>query len=458
MNDNKLHIKFFSDSRDDYDLLVSRMDELDFSGINIKLFEPGNFNIKSDEIIIIQVNNIESEIIRKLIEVQKKTQNQIIFILHENNALVASFLAKNDFLNIFVLPQELKKLIGFLQDIIKKRTYITSIDFSENTETSNSSFENIIGDSSEIKRIIEFSKKASENKKLNILILGETGTGKGLLARAIHKYNNDKKSPFVDIICTAIPENLMESELFGYEKGAFTNAITQKRGLFEVANNGTLFLDEIGDLSFNIQAKLLRVIDRKVIRRLGGINDIPVNSRIISATNRSLELMLNANLFRRDLYHRLNVVSIELPPLRIRTEDILPITYHFIDRFNRMFGKNVKEIDNEFQEFALNYSWPGNIRELKNTIERAILLCEDTKLRLRDFLDFNNVPINLSLDQENSLFFPHLIRIDLNYKKTDMHNLNKLYAKKVLIKMRGNKSKTSKILGISRPKLDSLLK
>jgi len=458
MIDEKINIKFFSETEEDFNLFAYELIHLNYNEINFDLCQPEKFNINNDEIIIVQVNNIESEILKKIIEIRNKVKNQIIFVLHENNALIASFLVKNGFLNIFVFPHELKKLINFLQDTIKKRTYLTSIDFSENTETSNSSFENIIGTSSEIKRIIEFSKKAAENKHLNILILGETGTGKGLLARAIHKYNNDEKSPFVDIVCTAIPENLMESELFGYEKGAFTNAITQKIGLFEVANNGTLFLDEIGDLSFNIQVKLLRVIDRKVIRRLGGINDIPVNSRIISATNRSLELMLNANLFRRDLYHRLNVVSIELPPLRMRTEDILPITYHFIDRFNRMFGKNVKEIDNEFQEFALNYSWPGNIRELKNTIERAILLCEDAKLRLRDFLDFNNVPINLSLVQENSLFFPHLIRIDLNYKKTDMFNLNKLYAKKVLIKMRGNKSKTSKILGISRPKLDSLLK
>ena len=221
----------------------------------------------------------------------------------------------------------------------------------------------------------------------------------------------------------------MESELFGYEKGAFTNAINQKIGLFEAANNGTLFLDEIGDLSLNIQTKLLRVIDRKIIREWC-LNDIPVNSRIISATNRELELMIEANMFRRDLYHRLNVVSIELPPLRLRTEDIIPLAYHFIDHFNRIFGKQVKEIDNDFKEFALNYSWPGNIREFKNTIERAILLCEDKKLRLKDFLDFNNVPNNLSLYQEDSLFFPHLIRIDLNYKEIDIHGLSKLYVKK----------------------------
>ena len=269
---------------------------------------------------------------------------------------------------------------------------------------------------------------------LNILILGETGTGKGLLARAIHKYSNEKSSPFIDIICSAIPENLMESELFGYEKGAFTNAINQKIGLFEAANNGTLFLDEIGDLSLNIQTKLLRVIDRRLIRRLGGLNDLPVNSRIISATNRNLELLIEVKLFRRDLYHRLDVISIELPPLRYRSEDILPLAYHFIDKFNHIFGKQVKDLDNDFREFAQNYSWPGNIRELKNTIERSILLCEDSKLKLRDFLEFNNVTSNLSLLQENSQLFPHLIRIDVDYKKNNINNLIKIYAKEVFLK------------------------
>jgi transcriptional regulator with PAS, ATPase and Fis domain len=458
MIDEKLNIKFFSESKEDYDLLTEEVNKLNNGGINFNLFPPENFVVYDNEILIIQLKSFESEILKKITQSNKKIKNRIIFIIHENNALIASNLIKNGFLDIFVLPQEIKKLISFLNKIIKERTYLTSVDFSENTERSDNSFSDIIGTSSEIKKIIEFSKKVSDNKKLNILILGETGTGKGLLARSIHNYSSEKNSPFVDIVCTAIPENLMESELFGYEKGAFTSAINQKIGLFEAANNGTLFLDEIGDLSINIQTKLLRVIDRKIIRRLGGLNDMPVNSRIISATNRELELMIEANMFRRDLYHRLNVVSIELPPLRLRTEDIIPLAYHFIDHFNRIFGKQVKEIDDEFKEFALNYSWPGNIREFRNTIERAILLCEDKKLRLRDFLDFNNVPSNLSLYQENSLFFPHLIRIDLNYKEIDIHGLSKLYAKKVLIKMRGNKSKTSKILGISRPKLDALLK
>ena len=455
---SKINIQFFSETMDEYNLLINELRNSNGSEINFNLSPLKNFIVKDDEIIIIKLKSIESEILKKLAENRKSIKNQIIFVVNENNALAASYLAKIGFMNIFVFPQEITRLINFLKDIIKKRTYLTSIDFSENTEKFDNSFNDIIGTSPEIKKIIEFSKKAAENKHLNILILGETGTGKGLLARSIHNYMSDKKSSFIDIVCTAIPENLMESELFGYEKGAFTNALNQKIGLFEAANNGTLFLDEIGDLSINIQTKLLRVIDRKVIRRLGGLIDIPVNSRIISATNRELEPMIEAKMFRRDLYHRLNVVSVELPPLRFRTEDIIPLAFYFIDHFNRTFGKDVKEIDNDFKEFALNYSWPGNIREFKNTIERAILLCEDKKLRLKDFLDFNNVPLNLSLYQENSLFFPHLIRIDLNYKETDIHDLSKLYAKKVLTKMRGNKSKTSKILGISRPKLDSLLK
>ena len=454
----KVNIKFFSDSDEDYNLLVYEFTNLNFNKINFYLNKQENFNINSNEIIVIQINNIESEILKKLLEIRKKIKNQIIFILHENDALIASLLVKNDYLNIFVLPQEIKRLVDFLQNIIKNRTYITSIDFNENSESFSNNFEDIISCSVELKKIIEYAKKAAENKLLNILILGETGTGKGLLARAIHKYSNEKSSPFIDIICSAIPENLMESELFGYEKGAFTNAINQKIGLFEAANNGTLFLDEIGDLSLNIQTKLLRVIDRRLIRRLGGLNDLPVNSRIISATNRNLELLIEVKLFRRDLYHRLDVISIELPPLRYRTEDILPLVYHFIDKFNRIFGKQVKDLDNDFREFAQNYSWPGNIRELKNTIERSILLCEDSKLKLRDFLEFNNVKSNISLLQENSQLFPHLVRIDVDYKKNSMNKLIKIYAKEVLLKMGGNKSKTSKILNISRPKLNSLLK
>ena len=160
-------------------------------------------------------------------------------------------------------------------------------------------------------------------------------------------------------VCTAIPENLLESELFGYEAGAFTDARTRKVGLFELAEKGTLFLDEIGDLSFNIQTKLLRAVEKKIIKRLGGVVDIPVNARIISATNRDLESMVDRNLFRRDLFHRLNVVSIEIPPLRERGEDIIFLANHFIEEFNQQFDKSIKKLDKDLQHLLMGYSWPG---------------------------------------------------------------------------------------------------
>ena len=225
---DKVNIKFFSESLREYNLLVNGFNYSELNEINFNLSPLKNFIIDDDEIIIIKLNSTESEILKKLSENRKTIKNQIIFVLNENNALTASYLVKMGFVNIFVLPQELERLINFLKDIIKKRTYLTSVDFSENTEKFDNSFNDIIGSSAEIKKIIEFAKKTAENKHINILILGETGTGKGLLARSIHNFMNEKKSPFIDIVCTAIPENLMESELFGYEKGAFTNALNQK--------------------------------------------------------------------------------------------------------------------------------------------------------------------------------------------------------------------------------------
>jgi transcriptional regulator with PAS, ATPase and Fis domain len=191
---------------------------------------------------------------------------------------------------------------------------------------------------------LELSKKIADKKDINVLILGETGTGKGLLAKAIHKYAFGESSPFVDIICTSIPEALLESELFGYEPGAFTSAKNQKQGLFELADKGTLFLDEIGDLSITIQSKLLRTIEKKIIRRLGGVKDIPISARIISATNKDLAIQLENNLFRRDLFHRLNTVTIELPALRDRGDDVLILADHFIAHFNKIFNKNITKM------------------------------------------------------------------------------------------------------------------
>jgi transcriptional regulator with PAS, ATPase and Fis domain len=290
------------------------------------------------------------------------------------------------------------------------------------------------------------------------LLLGETGAGKGLFAKAIHNYSHSRDESFVDIVCTAIPENLLESELFGYEAGAFTSARTRKLGLFELAGKGTLFLDEIGDMSFGLQAKLLRAIEKKVIKRLGGVVDIPVEAKIISATNKNIAQMVEDGFFRRDLFHRLNVVTIEIPPLRDRGEDIILLANHFIENFNKDFNKTVKKISKELTHFFLGYPWPGNVRELKNAIERSILLSETGELNLKDFSALiNTVPVNTIQYDSQSEIPNNIIRMDLNYGTTDLKKLSKYYAAQILQKVGGNKSQAAKLLGVSRPKLDSLL-
>jgi DNA-binding NtrC family response regulator len=218
-------------------------------------------------------------------------------------------------------------------------------------------------------------------------------------------------------------------------------------------------LDEIGDLSNNIQKKLLRAIEKKVIKRLGGVTDIPVNARMISATNRDLESMVQKNQFRRDLFHRLNVVTIEIPPLKERPEDIILLTNHFVEEFNRQFEKNIKRVDKDVQHFLKGYPWPGNVRELRNAIERAVLLSDNNKLELSDFTNLiRNVPIEFQDKIFEEDASPHLIRMDVNYGSTDLRKLQKHYAREVLKKLGGNKTQTARLLGVSRPKLDTLLK
>ena len=210
---------------------------------------------------------------------------------------------------------------------------------------------------------------------------GESGTGKDLIAKAIHYESAREGKAFVAINCSAIPETLMEAELFGHEKGAFTDAKQLKKGLFEVADGGTLFLDEIGELSPLLQAKLLRVLEDQVIRRVGGVRDMQVDVRVIAASNRDLEKAVREGQFRQDLYYRLAIIAIFIPPLRDRKEDVLPLVDFFIDRYNRRFKKSVTGITDDTRQLLLSHNWPGNIRELKNSIERAMILEDEHKLR-----------------------------------------------------------------------------
>jgi DNA-binding NtrC family response regulator len=242
-------------------------------------------------------------------------------------------------------------------------------------------YHDVIGESQRMQDLMAFVNKVASSEATTILIQGESGTGKDLITRAIHFESRRKDKPLIVINCSAIPETLMESELFGYEKGAFTDAKATKKGLFEQADGGTLFLDEIGELSGLLQAKLLRVLEEQVIRRVGGVRDQEVDVRVIAASNRDLEKAVREGGFRQDLYYRLAIISLFIPPLRERREDVLPLVQYYLDRYNRRFRKNVKGITAETRELLTKYDWPGNVRELKNAIERAMILEDDDMLR-----------------------------------------------------------------------------
>ncbi len=244
----------------------------------------------------------------------------------------------------------------------------------------------IVGQSASMKQVIDTVKKVSPTNA-TVLILGESGTGKELIARAIHYNSPRKKAPFTALNCASIPENLLESELFGYEPGAFTGASTRKKGLIEETQGGTLFLDEIGDMPISLQAKLLRVLQDGEIRRLGGKDSFRVDIRIIAATNRDLEEMIKEGTFREDLYYRLRVVTIKIPPLRERREDIPILCEHFLKKYNQEFGKRLKGISEEALKALTDYSWPGNIRQLQSVIERAVILSDGERLELDDIRD-----------------------------------------------------------------------
>lgn len=242
--------------------------------------------------------------------------------------------------------------------------------------------ERIIGDSPAMLTVKELLKKVATSPASTVLLTGESGTGKDLAAKAIHYASHRAARPFMNITCSALTETLLESELFGHERGAFTDARQQKRGLLESADGGTVFLDEIGEMASNLQAKLLRVLEEKTFKRVGGASDIRVDVRIIAATNRNLEERVRDGVFREDLYYRLNVLPVKLPPLRDRADDIPVLVKFFIDGFNREFRKKVLGVEPEVLDALQHYAWPGNVRELRNAVERAVLLAETEVLTL----------------------------------------------------------------------------
>jgi len=302
------------------------------------------------------------------------------------------------------------------------------------------SFENIVSKNEKMQNIFDVIKKVAQYKS-TVLISGESGTGKELVARALH-YNGERSpNPFIPVNCGAIPENLLESELFGHAKGAFTDAIRTKKGLFEEADGGTLFLDEIGELPGQLQVKLLRVLQEGEIRRIGELKPIQIDVRIVAATVKDLAKEVNEGRFREDLFYRLNVLPIHIPPLRERKEDIPLLIHHFIQKFDQAMNKNVTDIDHKALEGLMNYKWYGNVRELENTIERAIVLTD------KNIIELENLPIEIQNFKEEFQLEP-LADEEYSIKKASK-SLEINLIKKALKKTKGNHTHSARLLEIS---------
>jgi two-component system, NtrC family, response regulator AtoC len=312
-------------------------------------------------------------------------------------------------------------------------------------ETQRFGVSSIVGESPASVRIRHLARKVADSNATTILLLGESGTGKDVLARAIHYESNRVDMPFMNITCTALPETLLDSELFGYEKGAFTDAKEQKKGLFELADGGTVFLDEIGDMTPALQAKLLRVLEEKSFKRIGGRIDIAIDVRIIAATNRDLEKAIHTETFRPDLFYRLSTVPIVLPPLRHREEDIPALAKHFLEQFGREHGHSFKEIPEDTVDKLCAYNWPGNIRELRNVIERAVLFSSGNTIAAEDVLLGRSVLGAAAEDNEYLVQLPK--------KGCCLTDIERDLLRQALDRTQWNQTQAGRLLGLTRDQI-----
>jgi DNA-binding NtrC family response regulator len=309
------------------------------------------------------------------------------------------------------------------------------------------SFDSMIGDSPAMNDVKELARKVAQSPGSTVLITGESGTGKDLVAKVIHYGSSRSPRPFLNITCSALPDTLLESELFGHERGAFTDARQQKRGLFEQADQGTVFLDEIGEMAPTLQAKLLRVLEEKTFRRLGSTADVKVDVRVIAATNRDLEQQVRDGKFRDDLYYRLNVLRIAMPALRDRGRDVIMLANHYVRVFSQEFRKPVAGISPDAESVLLAYGWPGNVRELRNMIERAVLLAESGTLGVADFETLGGRQL------ETPANAAPLTAIQLPPQGLHLDDVEKQLIALALDRTRGNQTKAAALLGLHRDQI-----
>jgi DNA-binding NtrC family response regulator len=367
------------------------------------------------------------------------------------NAVEAIKLGAYDYIT---KPFDMDRLLKVVEHVETKFSLKKEIDVLRNELKKFSSYYDFIGISDKIQPIFALVQKVSPID-CNVLIQGESGTGKGLLAHAIHFGSPRSEYPFVVVDCAALTESLLESELFGYMKGAFTGAYADKEGYFKIADKGTIFLDEISELSTSLQGKLLRMAQDHEIIPVGGTKSFKINTRIVAATNKNLEQLVKEGKFREDLFFRINVVKIDIPPLRERKEDILPLTHFFLDKFKKRFDKNNLSIDQEVLAFFQQYEWPGNVRELENAVQQMVITADQQRVTINDLPDKIRC-IRPVQDMEE-----HGDLLQMNFaeaRKSYLDNFTREYLLDALRCYQGNISKTAKEIKVQRPSLQRMVK
>ncbi|NQT79976.1 MAG: sigma-54-dependent Fis family transcriptional regulator [Candidatus Aminicenantes bacterium] len=392
------------------------------------------------DLVILDIRLPDMDGLEVLCKIKEKDKNANIIIMTAYDDMKTTIEAiKQGAFEYLVKPLDYVELDLTIKKAFQIRGLEDKVSYLVEEKQKEYTIDNIIGRSPQMREVFKLIGSVA-NTKTNVLIQGESGTGKELVAKAIHYNSRFKDEPFIVINCSAITDTLLESELFGHVKGAFTDAVSETKGKFEIAGKGTLFLDEIGDISPNLQSKLLRVIETKDFMKVGGEKVLKTEARIIAATNQDLKFLIDKGNLREDLYYRLKVVEIVLPPLRERKEDIPDLVAYLCEKINRELRKNVRKVPPEVMKILVNLSWKGNVRELENALTRAIILAKG------DVVLEENLPIETG---EKRLFSKELV---------PLREVEKKYMQHVLKETKGNKTRTSQILQITRPTLDKKIK
>ena len=405
------------------------------------------FSEEQPDITLLDVHLPDISGINVLENIKKENRDAIIIMVTAfgdiQTAVKTIKIGAYDFVEKPFNMDKLKILIGKALETVSLRKEVSQF---RSQLSKKYGFTNIIGKSDEMLKIGELVKKVAKSDATTILLQGESGTGKDLVAKVIHYESGRADRPFMDINCTALPETLIESELFGFEKGAFTDAKQMKKGLFELADGGTVFLDEIADMKLSTQAKLLKIIENKTFKRIGGVKDISVDLRIVAATNKNLAEEVRNDNFREDLYYRLKVIPVMLPALRERRDDILLLAKYFVEEFNREFKKNVKGISKETAKAFVNYHWPGNVRELRNVIERAMILENE------DYILPEHLPVEiLSFDAKH--LGAEAAPVSIPPGGLDIEEVERELIKQALDLAKWNQTRAARLLNLTRDAL-----